>query len=151
MSKTKVKGNEGMLYLYDETAEAYRPIVCATSNGVSSTREQNEDEPTKCDPIITEFTPGRTDSTYEFAGQSNLVDGTSKSYFEIREAQKAGIVNWKYVYNLQADPSDLKEDYFAGLVTDLSKEQNVNQVSTFTFTVRVNGEISDVDPFAPAV
>lgn len=149
MSKKKVKGNEGMLYLYDATAEAYKPVVCATSNGINSSREQNEDEPTKCDPLVTDFTPGRIDTTLDFAGQSNIIDGgASASYFEIEQAQKDGIVDWKYVYNLESDEADREERFFKGLVTDLGKEQNVNETATFNFSIRVNGALSDVDPFA---
>lgn len=148
MSKVKLTGNQGLLYMYDTVAEAYKPIVCATSNSNSSSREQNEDEPTKCNPNSTEFTPGRIDETFEFEGQSHLVGTTANvSYFEIKEAQRAGIKNFKYVYDADSPVLDQKVDYFEGLVTDVGNQQDVNQVATFTFTVRVKGEVMDTDPF----
>ena len=152
MSKIKLTGNQGLLYMYDNTAEAYKPIVCATSNSNQSSREQNEDEPTKCNPNSTDFTPGRIDSTYEFEGQSHLVGTTANvSYFEIKQAQLDGIRSFKYVYDAESDVLDQKVDYFQGLVTDVGNQQDVNQVATFSFTVRVRGEISDTDPFEPAI
>lgn len=149
MSKVKLTGNQGMLYLYDTVAEAYKPIVCATANSNSASREQNEDEPTKCNPNSTEFTPGRIDQSYEFEGQSHLVGTTANvSYFEIKAAQQAGFKDFKYVYNIDADPQDQIVDFFKGLITDVSNQQDVNQVATFSFTVRVSGEVTDTDPYA---
>lgn len=46
---TMVAGRDVILSFYDDTAEAYVPLACLTSNGISESQDITEGEANKCD------------------------------------------------------------------------------------------------------
>src|SRR5690606_26394817 len=147
-----IKGSNSMLYVYDGTAEAYRPIACITSNSLSSTLSLLESA-TKCNPSGTEYTADRLNESVSVDGE--VIDTTSAG----GETAKA---SWDYLYGLMKDSADndTKHEfwydsgiegadyYFKGYIGELSHEASATEKITFSATVQITGNTSTTDPYA---
>ncbi len=150
MAQTPLQGDYGMVYIYDTTAEAYKPVACLTSNSLNTTREVRERQ-TKCAPGVTEKSVGTMNYSISLDGEyidTTTVGGdtASKSHDALLALQMGGeYVDWKIDTNYQ-DPNSVKY-YGNALITDLTADFPANEDATFTATLDGNGAILLEDPY----
>lgn len=144
MAQTRINGNFGILYKYDGTD--YVPVGCATSNTFNSTANVNEQDVNKCDPeTITKNYGGITQSV-DFEGHV-VTDADKESFFSLLTDQE-GQVKVDFKYDFDSNNADTNVKYFKGIISDISTAQEVNQDSTWSMTVDVDGKSTDTDPNA---
>lgn len=145
-----IKGSKSMLYVYDETGAAYRPIACITSNSLSSTLSLLESA-TKCNPGGTDYVADRMNESVSVDGE--VIDTTSVG----GDTTKA---SWDFLYGLQkeAAANDTKFDfwydtgipdlsyYFKGYISELNHEASATDKVTFSATIQVTGTTGTTDP-----
>lgn len=151
---TPIKGDYGILYIYDTVGEAWKPVACLTSNSLNTTVEVIERQ-TKCAPGVIEKSSGSFNYSLSIEGEyidttTAGGDDTKKSHDRLLELQEAKeLVNWKLDTDIQ--DNDAVEYYGLALITDLTLDQAVGENSTFSGTLDGSGAIARVDPFAPTV
>jgi hypothetical protein len=143
-----VKGELGILYIYDETA--YKPVACLTSTNLSSTLSIIESQ-TKCDPGLVKKQAGTF--AYSITGDGEYIDTTSVGGQTTKASHDALLalqmskdqVTWKLDTGIGASGT-----YFGyGIISDLSLEQGSgDEISTFSITIDGSGEILTTDPNA---
>jgi len=146
---TPIKGENGILYVYDEQASAYKPIACLTSNSINSTIEAIDSQ-TKCAPGVTVKSAGVF--AYSVSLEGEYIDTTSvggdttkKSHDALLALQlNKQLLNWKIDTDI-TDGDSIKY-YGEALLTDLTLDQATNENSTFSGTLDGSGLILTEDP-----
>lgn len=148
---TPIKGDFGILYIYDsEAVAAWKPVACLTSNSLA-TNVEIIDRQTKCAPGVIEKSAGAF--TYNLSLEGEYIDTTTaggddtkKSHDKLLLLQEAkDLVDWKLDTDIE-DATSVKY-YGKGLITDLTLDQGVGENSTFSGTIDGSGSIVRVDPF----
>lgn len=143
MAQERIDGKFGILYKYDGTN--YVPVGCATSNTFSSSANVNEQDVNKCDPDTIRKNYGGINQNVDFEGHV-VTDADKESFFELLADQEAQTkVDFKYDFD--ADNPDTNVRYFKALISDISSAQEVNQDSTWSMTLEIDGKSVLTDPF----
>jgi predicted secreted protein len=144
---TKIKGEIGIIYIYDNAA--YRPIACLTSNSLASTISVIESQ-TKCNPGSIEKIGGT--STFVIEAEGEYIDTTSvggdvakasHDFLFIKQQLKA-LVSWKLV-------TGVTNQIFYGyaIISDLNLDMGSgDDLTTFSVTLDGSGLILLTDPHA---
>ena len=141
-------GEGAIVYLYDDTAAAYLPVACLTSNSLSSSLEVIETQ-TKCDPGV--IIKGAGSFAYSLDLEGNYIDTTSTGGFTDRASHDyllqqqiaKKVVTWKLLSLLE----DNEAYYGTAIITDLSADfPSGNEFATFSATLDGSGAISLTDP-----
>lgn len=140
---TSVNDAEG-----EPVAEAYFPVACLTSSGITFTNSTIEGTVTKCDDNP-ETTYGGEAYTYNADGENMADDGVKASFDAVYEARKKSIDEGGYVYwreRLMSPSNTLISTKFGkGIIPELSMESPADGAETFNFTIQGVGEISATD------
>lgn len=151
----KVTGKGLYLSIYDETATAYYPLACLTSNGISENQDVTESDPNKCEDT-TSFSYGPY--SYEMNAEGQFLDPTDTgsagkgSYDWLHAKMKANRTAKK---NLIWKETTTHEDgtftyrYGEGIITTLDLTAEAEGDATFSLTIQGVGEIVTVDPTEP--
>lgn len=143
MAQERIDGKFGILYKYDGTN--YVPVGCATSNTFSSSANVNEQDVNKCDPDTIRKNYGGINQNVDFEGHV-VTDADKESFFELLADQEAQTkVDFKYDFD--AENPDTNVRYFKALISDISSAQEVNQDSTWSMTLEIDGKSVLTDPF----
>jgi hypothetical protein len=147
---TPLRGENGIVYIYDAVAEAYKPVACLTSNSLSTTVEVVERQ-TKCAPGVIEKSAGVF--SYSIALEGEYIDTesvggdtTKKSHDNLLVLQEAReLIDWK----IDTDTTDATSVKYYGkaLLTDLEATFPTNENSTFSGTLDGSGNILRSDPY----
>lgn len=139
-------GENGILYIYDEVANAYKPVACLTSNDLSTNVSAIESN-TKCHRGVRKVQAGTF--TYEISAEAeNTVEANKNSHKECLALQMAKeLVTWKIDTDVDVA---LSQKYFGtALITDLSISQGSgDDLTTFSITLMGDGTILLTDPKA---
>lgn len=143
MAQERIDGKFGILYKYD--GDNYIPVGCATSNTFSSSANVNEQDVNKCDPDTIRKNYGGINQNVDFEGHV-VTDADKESFFELLADQEAQTkVDFKYDFD--AENPDTNVRYFKALISDISSAQEVNQDSTWSMTLEIDGKSVLTDPF----
>lgn len=143
MAQERIDGKFGILYKYDGTN--YVPVGCATSNTFSSSANVNEQDVNKCDPDTIRKNYGGINQNVDFEGHV-VTDADKESFFELL-ADQEGQTKVDFKYDFDADNPDTNVRYFKALISDISSAQEVNQDSTWSMTLEIDGKSVLTDPF----
>lgn len=142
-----VKGELGILYVYDETI--YRPVACLTSNSLNTAVSIIESQ-TKCNPGQVVKQAGTLSYTIDAEGEyidttSIGGDDTKASHDYLLTKQMALTpVTWKLDTGVTGAVY-----YGSAIISDLNLDQGAgDEISTFSMTLDGSGEIVTVDPNA---
>lgn len=143
MAQERIDGKFGILYKYDGIN--YVPVGCATSNTFSSSANVNEQDVNKCDPDTIRKNYGGINQNVDFEGHV-VTNADKESFFELLADQESQTkVDFKYDFD--AENPDTNVRYFKALISDISSEQEVNQDSTWSMTLEIDGKSVLTDPF----
>lgn len=153
MNPTPIKGEDGILLIYDTTASAYQPVACLTSFTIDQSRSIIESN-TKCSPGVTVKLPGTLNYSVSFDGEFIQTTGASvptenadkQSFDALLDLQNAGDnIFWK----VATGAGDV--EYFGeGILGNLALTQGSgDELSTFTGTLEGTGKVEKTDQ-APA-
>lgn len=140
---TYVQGKDVILSIYDDTAAAYEPVACLTSNSISNSRDVTESEPNKCDLDGVQSPAG---ASYEISADGHIVALADTSYadkindkklFDLFWEKKE--VNWKIAGGNQ-------EKYGEGILTAYSEEAPTEGVATFSLSISGKKKPTDTAP-----
>ena len=144
-----IKGESGLLYIYDNTNSIYKPVACLTSCSFTPSRSVIESN-TKCYPGVTKKQAGQFNCQLsadgEYIDTTSIGGDTAKAshdyLFDI--IQGSAIVDWKY------DTGVTGAVYYGkGVLTELPLDQGAgDELSTFSLTIDVDGSVSKTDPNA---
>ena len=142
---TKIKGEVGILYIYDSAA--YRPVACLTSNSLATTVSVIESQ-TKCNPGTIQKQGGTF--SYMIDAEGEYIDTTSvggdlakasHDFLFVKQQLKA-LVTWKLVTGVTGQIY-----YGSALISELNLDQGSgDDLSTFSLTLDGSGLIVLVDP-----
>lgn len=145
----EIKGEAIVLYVYDTTDVAYRPIACLTSNSLNITRGVIETQ-TKCDPGTTTRAAGTR--SYEIPCEGLYIDTTSvgaqvtkasHDYLLDIIQSTTGTVTWRMDTGL----TDTPYYYGTGILTDLGNDNaSGDEFATFSATISGDGDVVKIDP-----
>lgn len=140
---TYVEGKDVILSIYDETAAAYEPVACLTTNSIAFTREVTESEANKCDLDPTQTPAG---ASYEVTADGHIIKSTdtdygtkyndSKLYDAFWEKKR---VDWKIEGGNDAR-------YGNGILTAYSEEAPTEGVATFSLSISGSAKPTDTEP-----
>jgi predicted secreted protein len=151
---TPMKGENGIVYIYDADTAAYKPVACLTSNSLNTTVEVIERQ-TKCAPGVVEKSAGSFNYSLSLEGEyidttSVGGDTTKESHDALLVLQQAReLVDWKLDTDI-TDNTSIKY-YGKALITDLSLDQGTNENSTFSATLDGSGAILLTEPVIPSL
>lgn len=148
-TQTRINGNFGLLYKWVESETpgvgTWVPLGCATTNSFTSSATVNEQDVNKCDPETINKNYGGINQSADFEGHV-VTDADKQSFFQLLADQEAQTkVDFKYDFD--AETPDVYVRYFKGIIAEISTEQEVNQDSTWSLTIEVDGKSTLVDPF----
>lgn len=146
---TPIKGEVIIVSFWD--TDAYKPVACLTSNGLSQTRNIIESQ-TKCNPGVIKKTAGSISSDVSVEGE--YVDSTSvggdltvvSHDYLFGLMNDATLIDWRmstgladteFYYGTGAILSDLELTAAAG-----------DELATFSGTLAIDGAIVTTDPHA---
>jgi hypothetical protein len=147
MAQTRIDGKFGILYKWDAAATpspAYVVVGCATTNGFNSSATVNEQDVNKCDPETINKNYGGVNQSLDFEGHI-VTDADKQSYFDLLADQEAQ-TKVVFKYDFDAETPDTYVRYFTGIISDISSTQEVNQDSTWSMTLDVDGKSTTTDP-----
>ena len=146
MAQTRIDGKFGILYVWDPdlATPAYVPVGCATSNGFNSSATVNEQDVNKCEPTEINKNYGGVNQSIDFEGHV-VTDADKESFFQLLEDQENQLKK-DFKYDFDTNNADTYVRYFKGVIADISTTQEVNQDSTWSMTIEVDGSSSTVDP-----
>jgi len=150
-NETYAKGWNGVLSIWDEEVEAYKPLACLTSTSHSMTGNTKEK--------VTMCTQGKTitklqsiSETVDFEGE--VIDTTSLGGGDIR----ASLADLKALMRSQAaegrtDIFRLSRDfdgylYFPGQILSISDNYSAEEDATFSGQLGIQGDVTETDPNA---
>jgi hypothetical protein len=143
-----IKGENGIVYIW--VTNAYKPIACLTSVGLSTTVSTIESQ-TKCFPGTTKKYAGNFNGSISLEGE--YIDTTTVGGDSAKESHDALFllqlaktkVNWKLDTNVS--DADSVKYYGQALISDLSADfGSGDELSTFSATFDVDGDILLTDP-----
>ena len=148
-----IKGDVGILYVYDTVATAYKPVACLTSNSLSTTLGIIETQ-TKCDPG--ETIKGAGSFNYNLSLEGNYIDTTSVGgdtakashdfLLTLQQNQATGsigLINWK----LDTGLADTPDYYGFAIISELEADfPTGDEFATFTGTLEGSGAVLTIDP-----
>lgn len=144
----RIKGSACILSLWNGT-DAYEPIACLTSNGLTESREAISTV-TKCNPDVTETDAGAY--SYEMPCEGLFIKPESGkfSWAELKALIRTTAnakVTWRTT-TTYADATTLVE-YGTSVITSLEQTSPAeNEFITFSATFTGNGVITGTDPNA---
>ncbi len=145
MAQERIDGKFGILYKYvADTTNAYVVVGCATSNNFNSSATVNEQDVNKCDPQTINKNYGGINQNIDFEGHI-VTEADKESFFDLLADQEAQ-TKIVFKYDFDTDNPETYVRYFTGVISDISSAQEVNQDSTWSMTVEVDGLSSEVDP-----
>lgn len=145
MAQTRIDGKFGILYKYvADTTNDYVAVTCATTNGFSSAANVNEQDVNKCDPETIKKNYGGINQSVDFEGHI-VTDADRQSFFELLADQESQ-TKVVFKFDFDSENADTHVRYFTGIISDISSTQDVNQDSTWSMTVDVDGLSSTTDP-----
>lgn len=140
-----LRGDFDMVYVWRDTA--YAPIACLTSNTQDESTTFLE-MVTKCNPGITQVTPGAWAGTISVEGV--FIDTTSvggetarASYDYLKEAQRN-----KTLLTLRMNADTIAPEYAQAYIESLSKTGAAGENITFSGSFRLMGLPTSTDPNA---
>jgi hypothetical protein len=142
-----MKGENGIIYIYDETA--WKPIACLTKNSLKSSVSVIESK-TKCYPGVVKKTPGSF--AYSIDAEGEYIDTTTAggdstkashdALFKIQQAKT--LIDWKLDTDI-TNPTSVKY-YGTALITDLNADWGAgDDFAMFTATLDGDGAITETD------
>lgn len=145
-----IKGEVIIVYFWD--TDAYKPVGCLTSNGLTQTRNIIESN-TKCNPGVVTKTAGALSNEISFEGE--YIDSTSATGdtsvvshdYMFGLMNNATLIDWKMSTGLADEP-----DYFGtnAILSSLDLTAPAgDEVATFSGTLAVDGAIVLTDPHTP--
>lgn len=145
-----IKGESGVVFIWDTVGMAYKPIACLTSAGLDSSISVIESN-TKCFPGVTKKEYGMSNFSIPLEGE--YIDTTtaggdtakvSHDKLLLLQLSKEKI-DFKYDTNI-LNPTSTKY-YGKALITELPLTQGAgDELSTFSATFDVDGSILLTDP-----
>lgn len=147
-----VKGENGILYIQVFDIPPFKPVACLTSNSLKTTLSIIESK-TKCFPGTIKKSPGMIDNSIDCEGE--YIDTTSvggdtakKSHDALFLLQQSKTyITWKIDTDILNVNS--AKYYGNGFISDLSAAfGSGDDLTTFSATIAVNGNISLTDPNA---
>lgn len=156
MADKTIKGRYRMLDIYtsikdaegDPVAEAYFPVACLTSSGITFTNSTIDGTVTKCNPTPETSYGGETYS-YTADGENMEDDGVKASFDAVYDARKKSIDEDGYVYwrerLLSATGTLISTKFGKGIIPELAMESPAEGAETFNFTIQGVGDISATD------
>jgi predicted secreted protein len=151
---TPLRGENGIVYIYDPATEEYKPVACLTSNSLSTTVEVIERQ-TKCAPGVVEKSAGSFN--YSLSLEGEYIDTTTVGGDSTKDShdallilqQERELIDWFLDTNVT--DNDSVKYYGKALITDLSLDQGTNENSTFSATFDGSGAILYEAPVIPSV
>ncbi|MGM1431153.1 hypothetical protein ACS126_18000 [Sphingobacterium lactis] len=151
MAKTYAKGWKGILSIWDDTASAYKPLVCLTSTSHAMNGNTQEK--------VNMCTQGKTitklqsiSETVDFEGE--VVDTTAVGGGSV----EASLADIKAIMRAQAlsgeaDDFRLERDfdgflYFPAQFLSISDSYSASEEATFSGQLGIQGDVVEVDPHA---
>lgn len=142
-----INGDTLILSVYDDTATAYRPVACLTTNSLNQSTNIIESQ-TKCTPGETTKTKGTR--SYNIAAEGEYIDTTSTggettkaSHDYLKELSEGSTnITWRMATGL----TDTPFYYGEAIISELSLTGPAGEPSTFTTTLEGTGAIVEVDP-----
>jgi len=145
-----IKGELGIVYVWDEAVTSYRPFACLTSTSLSTAVSAIESN-TKCFPGVTKKYAGTFNGSISLEGE--YIDTTTaggdpakKSHDALFLLQQA---KTKINFKLDTDVSNVNSVKYYGqaLISDLSADfGSGDDLSTFSATLDIDGAILLTDP-----
>ena len=145
-----IPGKYGMLFRLEDsgtTPLVWRPLACFTSHEFNPSRTINEEPVTKCAPDAVSKSSGALN--VQITGEATVfdTDGSSAkdSWEELYEIMKTGEKEW-FLYDTNTDNPSSYKQYFEAFITELPLTQEVENNSTFSLTLDVNGVPETTEP-----
>lgn len=139
MAKTNVKGFEGLISVYDETA--YKPLVCLTSTSTSRTLNVLEK--------VNYCTQGQPVVEGQNVSREVSVEGEVMKTLDVGEMSYGDLVELIEAMqpaDFKIEGRDVSPQYFRGLLTGLTDTFPGEGNATFSGTIRVDNAFATVDP-----
>lgn len=142
-----IKGEVIIVYFWD--TDAYKPIGCLTSNGLSQTRNIIESQ-TKCNPGVVTKTAGSLNNEITFEGEyEDTTSATGNTAIVSHDylfglMNNATLIDWKMTTGLADDPAYYGTSAILGSL-ELTAPAG-DDVATFSGSLAVDGAIVLEDP-----
>jgi hypothetical protein len=145
-----IKGELGIIYIYELSSTSYKPLACLTSTSLSTTVSIIEST-TKCFPGVTKKTAGTFNGSISLEGE--YIDTTTaggdtakKSHDALFLLQQAKTkISWKIDTNVNVNTST--KYYGDAFISDLSADfGSGDDLATFSATLDIDGSIFLTDP-----
>ena len=141
---TKVNGSVEVIKIWNGT-DAYEPVACLTSNGLSESRE-TIDSLTKCDydggANATKRTSGAY--SYELPIEAEYIETENGKYswIELKSLIRNSTTIYWNIETIHTDATSVNE-YGIGELTSLEKTSGVNENITFSASISGSGVVTN--------